>query len=258
MLPLLRKRYVVRLGAKSLNITLKNDRRLPARRTDSTINAASDDRSSLWNSALDSLDIFLSSLPRQRILVEVIISNEFVRYAVIPWNDELRDAAEIESFARIKLGTLFGEQVAGWDLVLDRQQFGENMVACAVDPEMLVRLRALCRSRRAKLHSIVPELMARFNQHRHAIRASTFLYACLSENRCHLAYRDICGWQSLRSVSLSARNAEDLTKIIDRELLIQGCDDASIYVDLAGYGTPLQGEFDRRIQVVSFHEGWHD
>lgn len=254
MLPLLRDRYHVRLSRSAVAIkTQRVSRRRIDALEDQIIAIPNDHSGAGWDSALNALDAWLGELPTRRASIEVVISNAFVRYAVVPWDRALTEHAEVEALVRIRLAALFGEDVRGWHVVIDRREFNGGIVACAIDPGLVERLCVICRSHRVKLRTVAPEFMVRYNRWRGRLSVGPLTFAQVADGLCQIALRDENGWHSMRAIRMSEPCAQTLIRVIDREMMLQGCadDGAAIYVDLPATWRSVLGSFPARIAVLA-------
>jgi hypothetical protein len=113
-----------------------------------------------WHGALDALKAV--SFARSR--VSVVLSNHFVRYALVPWSAALSTPAEEEAYLRHQFAKIHGERAKSWLLRASEAPRGEARLASAVDAELIAAIKALFpKGAKAKLVSIQPALMHVFN-----------------------------------------------------------------------------------------------
>lgn len=135
----------------------------------------------------------------------VILSNHFVRYAIVPWSSAL-DAAEEEAYVRHHFAKIHGERAKSWALRWSDVGGGARL-ASAIDRELLEALkRALPR-----LASVQPYLVAAVNRWEKAIpRSGAWLALVEPERACIALHAGGC----LRSVH-NARG--EWLALLDRE-----------------------------------------
>ena len=228
----LRKRYAAHLAPGAVTLAeLKGA--LRPRPHHRTVLPAPADTSWSWADAVAQMDSHFEKLNGSRGAIDIVVADAFLRYAVLPWSNELSGQQEVEALARIRLEELFGPEVAAWDLVIDRQEFGCGGLVCAIAPGLPALLEERCAARKLTLRSLVPDFMERYNRLRGRVATSEFLYAGVSDGRCQLAYRNASGWQSMRAVPLRERSAAALNDVLEREILLQDCaDDVEVHIDL--------------------------
>jgi hypothetical protein len=110
-----------------------------------------------WRGALEALAKEVSAW-RGRFDVTVVLSNRFVRYAVVPAQDGISPDEEV-ALARFHFAKIHGERAKGWEV---RASAG---LACAIDAALLDGLRKIF-SAKLKLVSVQPWLMSAFNNAR--------------------------------------------------------------------------------------------
>jgi hypothetical protein len=129
----------------------------------------------------------LASIPvPRRCDVTVILSNHFVRYALVPWSDSLGSEAEEEAYVRHHFAKIHGERAKRWVLRSSEAPRGASRLASAVDPELLASVRqGFPEEGRARLISVQPYLMTVLNRWRRAIpRGGAWLAVAEPERAC--------------------------------------------------------------------------
>ena len=135
-----------------------------------------------WHGALEALKGI--AWPRSR--VTVVLSNHFVRYALVPWSDAIANAAEEQAYLRHHFAKIHGERAKGWQLRASEAPKGAPRLASAVDSALVDAIRAAFpKSGKAKLVSVQPALMYVFNRARHAVpTAGAWLVVAEAERAC--------------------------------------------------------------------------
>ena len=163
--------------------------------------------------------------------ITVVLSNHFVRYAVIPWSGGLSTPAEEEAYLRHHFGKIHGERARAWSLRASEAPSGAARLASAIDTALLEELKgAFPSSGKAKLVSVQPELMDAANRWRGAIPAAGAWLVLAEPGRACLAVHGEKGWRSVQNAK-----GEWLT-LLERERL--RLDDAPRLVLLAGAAPP--------------------
>jgi hypothetical protein len=152
--PLFPERLVVRLAPAELAVGAKRTPCDPAYGTEP------------WHGALEALKSI--KLPSSR--ATVVLSNHFVRYALVPWSGALATPAEEEAYLRHHFAKIHGERAKAWLFRANQGRRGEPRLASAVDAELLAAIRALFpKGGAARLVSVQPALMHVFNGARAAL-----------------------------------------------------------------------------------------
>src|SRR5439155_20669494 len=95
---------------------------------------------------------------KQRCRVTVILSNHFVRYALVPWNEALAGAAEEEAYVRHHFRKIHGERAKDWTVRASEAPRGAPRLASAIDTKPLEELKRSLPKGKAKLVSVQPRL----------------------------------------------------------------------------------------------------
>jgi hypothetical protein len=122
-----------------------------------------------WQGAVAALD----ALPLQGpCKVTVILSNHFVRYAVVPWSDALDSPAEEDAYVRHHFAKIHGERAKTWRLRSSEGAAGAPRLASAVDAGLIEALgKRFPKGATARLASVQPQLMHKFNEWRGLVPA---------------------------------------------------------------------------------------
>lgn len=146
--------------------------------------------------------------------VTVVLSNHFVRYAVVPWSAALASAAEEEAYVRHHFVRIHGERAKTWSVRASPD--GDDLrLASAVDASLIDSIQRSFDGSKAKLVSIQPALMAAFNRARKDIpRAGAWLVLAEAGRACVALYAG--GWRAVQN----ARGAWE--EVLERERLRAG------------------------------------
>jgi hypothetical protein len=144
-----------------------------------------------WHGALEDFARKVAAL-RGRVDVSVVLSNHFVRYAVLPPQDGSATPDEEVALARFQFTRIHGERVKAWDVRVS----GE--LACAIDAALLEGIkRGFSDRKKARLVSVQPFLMHAYNGARRRIpREGAWLMLAEAGRTC-LARLAPRGWASV-------------------------------------------------------------
>lgn len=154
-----------------------------------------------WHGALAALQTLEL---RQR--ATVVLSNHFVRYALVPWSNGLDNAAEEEAYVRHHFAQIHGERAKAWALRWESAGAGARL-ASAIDRALLDELKKAL----PRLVSVQPWLMAAINRWRGAIPKSGAWLALVEADRACIALHAGGRWRSVQN----ARGA--WLDLLDRE-----------------------------------------
>lgn len=116
-----------------------------------------------WTAAVQMLGETLQEAAWAKADLSVVLSNHFVRYQVIPWQDDLQDESELIEYADRLMRKTYGRETARWSIQLSIDGVGRPCVASAIDGQLLDELRALAIAQDRRLLSLRPLLMEAFN-----------------------------------------------------------------------------------------------
>jgi hypothetical protein len=169
---------------------------------------------------LDALRSAVAALGKKRLQATVVLSNRFVRYAVVPCDAAVSGPEEELALARFHFSRIHGERAKGWDLRLSDGPSGAARLASAVDAGLVAAIRGCFPSGSgAKLVSVQPYLMAAYNRWRDAIaREDAWLVLPETDGAC-LAYATRAGWLAARLLRYEDAGGTSLAESMEREQL---------------------------------------
>jgi len=143
-----------------------------------------------WQGALAAL----KSVDFAGAAVTIVLSNHFVRYALVPWSDSLSTEQEEEAYVRHHFAKIHGERAKGWAL-----RWSDGLCS-AIDKALLEELKGLFeKNKKAKLASVQPALMAAFNRARGAIPSAGAWLVMAQADRACVALHAQGRWQSVQN-----------------------------------------------------------
>ena len=186
-----------------------------------------------WQGALAALKSVKIDFPAR---VTVVLANRFVRYAVVPWSGALGGDAEEQAYLRHHFAKIHGERAKRWALRASEAPTGAPRLASAIDAALLEAVRACFPAKgKARLVSVQPQLMSRFNQWRDALPAAGAWLVLAEADRACIALHSGGRWRSVLS------GAGPWLALLDRERYrLQGSDAGELpsLVLLEGAPTP--------------------
>jgi len=185
-----------------------------------------------WQAAADALPDAIRQANARKTDVTVILSNQFVRYALLPANPALKTEEEWLAFARHRLTAVHGNAVADWALRSSPATPRGPRVVGAVDKALVASMRARIEDAGASLVSVQPFLIAAFNRTRETCSPSCWLVVA-EAGRLTLALIQQGVLHAIRSRRVDHRWQAMLPEILEREgaLLALGepCTQAVVY-----------------------------
>lgn len=169
-----------------------------------------------WRGAAAALSSLSASLGGRRADVTVVLSNHFVRYAVVHGDPALDGDAEDLAYAGYCFAKVHGERSKAWQVRLDRG--GGARVASAVDEGLLQAMRSCFKpGAGARLVSIQPYLMSAFNRWRRQLPAPAAALLLVEPGRACLARVENGRWSSVHGARGDFAGAAEWERFLDRE-----------------------------------------
>lgn len=201
-----------------------------------------------WRPALLALEAALPAAAKGRCAATVVLSNQFLRYALVPWQAGLAGAQEELSYASHCLAGVYGKAALDWEIRLSYQGHGRPQLAGAVDAELLGCLRSMFARPGVALRSIQPHLMAAFNDARSQLRGRSAWLALLEPSHLCLALLRDGHWSRVRNVRIGGPWRQELAQILEREAFL--VDDAAVPNDV------YVGDLESADLVLPQFDGW--
>jgi hypothetical protein len=142
----------------------------------------------LWDGALAALKSCDT-----RLRATVVLSNHFVRYAIVPWTTGLDTAAEEEAYVRHYFARVHGERAKSWVLRWTRN--GDTRLASAIDQGLLEALKLAL----PRLVSMQPYLMAAINGCSDFIPKTGAWLALVEDERACIALHAGGRWRAVQN-----------------------------------------------------------
>lgn len=177
-----------------------------------------------WRASVDRLAAALAE-PGITGSLHVVVSDHFLRYALIPWNENLVADNERLAFARITFGEIYGGMAGDWAVALDQQPAGQPSLAGAIDRTLQLALAQLAARRGVRLRALRGTLAERINRHRRALLPASFCLASLEPGRVTLAFRKESSWFAVRTRRMEASAPETFGSVLKQEAAAVGASD---------------------------------
>lgn len=195
----------------------------PRLRTTETLRLPAEALKPAWRTPMAALRETLSERAGLSSMV-VVLSNHFVRYALLPWSRELRSDAEWLDLARHVFVSTHGPIATGWDLRVSAHRGEGPRIASAVDAELIEALYDACRTAGVVPMSVQPYLMTALNRAREAFVQGPAWFALSEPGRLAMAYFGEGACKHLR-VSRDTGPRATLTERVRQEAAVAGIDD---------------------------------
>jgi hypothetical protein len=179
--------------------------------------AAAEGADAAWSAAIATLAAELPALAYNTAFATVILSNHFMRYALVPWSAALKDAAEEAVYTRHFFRQLYGSAAESWDLRLNADRPGAAQLASAVDGRLAQAVRNVFDDAGIRLRSMQPGLMAAYNSCRDRLQAGSAWFVLFEPGNLCVALLQQGAWRSIRSLRARGDCCASLPHILERE-----------------------------------------
>ena len=196
-----------------------------------------DSEKSGWLAALEGLErLFEQVSSRGRAKLHVLVSNQFTRYCLLPWSEQIDSPGELQNYAGICFEEIYGSLNNEWQFRFSPEAGGRTRLAAAMPAELILSLQQSANSRGWQLGSVQPYLMAAFNRFAKALPEDNFLFILAEPKRSTLLLAQQGHWAHVRSLS-SDDSDQALGILIERERELQeleGTPVSQIYLHAPG------------------------
>jgi hypothetical protein len=175
-----------------------------------------------WRASVQRLAEALTEIGARSGSAQVVVSDHFARYLLVPWSAQLVVDDERIALARVAFAETFGPAVDGWSITIDEQPAGRPAFACAIDRGLLSTWQDLAKALRLRIASFAPVLADRINRHRSALKDPTFCLASLEPGRVTLAFREAGAWKAVRGRRVDGLGTEGLAGALMQEAAAAG------------------------------------
>ena len=153
--------------------------------------------------------------------LSVVLSNHFVRYAVVENPAQLRGAAERAVAAAQAVRSVYGGASDDWQVVMDDQAGGAALVA-GVRRSLVEALLAAGKAAGARRVAIEPLFSRALNDARSQVGAFTGWFGVVESGRVVLASLGADGVAGVRSQRVGQDPGTDVTALVQRARLLDG------------------------------------
>ena len=116
-----------------------------------------------WHAPLEVLKDRMQANDWKGAELTIVLSNHFVHYDCLPWNEAIKNENELLALARHRMTSVYGPEAQSWELRLSPAAKGESRVVAAVEGALVQALKESVAGAGISLQSVQPCLMACFN-----------------------------------------------------------------------------------------------
>jgi hypothetical protein len=161
-----------------------------------------------------------------------VLSNHFVRYALVPWSDQISDRDEEQAFIRLSFSRTFGAEAQHWALRMSPNGYGDTQLASAIDQELLDGLERIVVAHGMRLTSLQPNFMTVFNRWRKRIPERAAWFVVAEPGRLCVSQLEQGCWRSVRAAKTGDDWQQALLKLLEREFMVSesGTERGTVYL----------------------------
>jgi len=176
--------------------------------------------SSDWKPCLEALQQALREPFVHDADATVIISNHFVRYAMVPWSEHLASDDEKRAWVKHHFVELYGELAGATEFRWSEERPDTACVASAIDGEFVAEIRAAFESTSLRLRSVQPYVMAVFNRWKQHSKGNSAWFLVAETGRACIAAVANGAWRTITSKKIGLDWQAELPLVLGRELLL--------------------------------------
>ena len=166
-----------------------------------------------WSATLSALDALLAKSEWQKAVARVVISDQWVRYAMVPYSAALSGDAERMTHARHVLTGVYGEVASQWNVTLSDNPPGTAQVACALPATLLEELQIILTRHQIPLKSLQPQLVSAHNHWRDKLPDGGVWFVSIEQGSLSAARLAPGGWDRVHSVRIGADWTVELRRL---------------------------------------------
>jgi hypothetical protein len=204
-----------------------------------------------WAAALQALPEVLKGRSGS---ASVVLADQFVRYALLPYNDTLKSGDEWLALARHRFSVLHGPRAEEWDVKIAETAPRGVRLAVALDRALVQALAGTFLRSSVKLASVQPFLVAAFNRIRRRVGNGSCWIVVEETGRLTLTLIQRGAWLAIRARRSDGQWRKSLGEILERESAFLGLSQPVTRVIVCA-----QGDFDTAHFTAHFteqHEQW--
>jgi hypothetical protein len=193
-----------------------------------------------WAAALAALPEVLKG---KSGIASVVLADQFVRYALLPHNDTLKNAGDWAALARHRFSVLHGPRADEWEVKIAATAPYGARLACAIDKALVQALAEAFVKSTVRLANVQPFLIAAFNRLRRRVGNGSCWIVVEEPGRLTLALIQRGAWVAIRARRSDPQWRKVLGEILERESAFLGLSQPITRVIVC-----TQGEFDAELE----------
>lgn len=174
----------------------------------------------LWQT----LDTVLSPLAGQYWHVVVVVSNQYARWLVLPWQAELRSQADREAYYLHGLQQAFASDMQDWQVRAQAGGYGQATLVNALPAALSEKLHEVLAEHRLSPGVIAPAWVLSVNQalysQRQQRRSADGWIVCRESGLLTIGCLMQEAWQQVRQLPVGQQWQQSLVQLLQRELVV--------------------------------------
>ena len=175
-----------------------------------------------WRAGLEALARELPQRGAAKRICQVVLSNHFLRYQMIPWRSELTTRRERAALAQAQYRAVFGDAAQQWSVRIADAAYGAPALACAVDQALVQEIERLFRQSGAGPVSIEPYPVAVINLWRRELTAASFWLVLLEPGHLWLGRAEHGNWVGVATRRLAGDAPAEILASLAQEAAVIG------------------------------------
>lgn len=180
----------------------------------------------MWKVSLQQLEQMIEKENASSALkgaeMTVTLSNHFVRYVVVPPQQEITDPAELLAYASFRMREVYGERVDNWLISVSDWDLYCGALSAAITRDLYLELEALISRYRMKLKQLEPYLTTAFDQWCKSFNDKRFWFVVIESGRLCMALFSDGKWQGIRNQRLVHSIEAELLDSLEQEAINSG------------------------------------
>lgn len=188
--------------------------------------------SNAWQPACDALSEQLDNALWHDANARIVISDHWVRYAILPWSAEISSEEERTAHAKLLLANIYGDLIEKWVICISNSRPLAPAFVSAMPRELLDRLDEIMRMHKLRPISLQPNLIVSYNSWREHLPKDAAWFASVDDGSLATIHHTNGRCDRVTSLRISDNWAVELRRIRTTDRLsLSGSNDDPVYVD---------------------------
>lgn len=180
----------------------------------------------MWKESLQQLEQMIekesASSDLKGVEMMMTLSNYFIRYAVVPPQQEITGPAELLAYTHFRMREVYGERVDDWVISISDWDPYRGTICAAIARDLYNEFEALALRRRIKLKQIEPYLTAAFDRWCKSFDDKRFWFVVIEPGRMCMVLFSNGEWQGMRNQRIVHSVEIELLAALEQEAINSG------------------------------------